>query len=461
MLNRAVSQRKLTDAGRKAFIAAIDPFHDAPIDGLQGWPDLNTEPSVVRHWKDSYTVKAKEDGGAILIHTYPTLTENAQGFASRRNGVIDTLSDQLSPTNSHTMASVCVYNYTAAQATADNCPLIATPSPQVFASVPDVSWLSDGPCRLLGLGVEIRDVTADLYKQGTLTVYEQAQAMEERSQMIIRAQTIAGVSYVQTPINVVPVIRPPAGLQEMLIQPTTRQWDAREGCYFVVAIGENNEPIYSDYVSPALSQTTNGSDIPSTINIDPLFIGPWATGSVNGDNLVMRPTILCRTDSKGVYLTGLNANSTFTITVSYFMETFPINSSPLYPLATKSAAYDPVALKIIAEAAKTLPIGVPVSMNPLGEWFWDVVSAVAPILATGASMIFPAAAPALLPAGVAISEMASRQVTREEKKQLKKEIRKDNKQMIKAEIKSIKAQNGPNKQKNNAKPAKAKAKTKA
>jgi len=55
-------------------------------------------------------------------------------------------------------------------------------------------------------------------------------------------------------------------------------------------------------------------------------------------------------------------------------ERFPTPSEPdLVVLAAPSAAFDPCALELYSRCMGKLPVGVPQGMNPLGEWFKDVL----------------------------------------------------------------------------------------
>jgi len=48
ILHQLVDKHALSQEGYEAVIAAVDPMHDRPIKDLQGWPDLESTPSVVR-----------------------------------------------------------------------------------------------------------------------------------------------------------------------------------------------------------------------------------------------------------------------------------------------------------------------------------------------------------------------------------------------------------------------------
>jgi hypothetical protein len=46
----------ITDSGKAFLIATLDPFHDAQIQNLAGYPDIEVSPSLVRMVKQSLTL---------------------------------------------------------------------------------------------------------------------------------------------------------------------------------------------------------------------------------------------------------------------------------------------------------------------------------------------------------------------------------------------------------------------
>jgi hypothetical protein len=411
LLQKAVNQHKLSPTGLAAFEFAVDPFHDKPIDNLRGWPDRVTAPSVVRKFKQSYTVTSVEAGGSILIYSWPILNQTTLHTASRRNAVVDTVQDSVS-TNTD-ISPVMVYRFNKLTADGDILPLVGQTNVAKEFTIP-TNYFESGPCRLLGLGIEVHDVTADIYKQGTLTICEVPQSLAETQTLTVRPQTIAGVTYAQTSVEAVDIRRFPVGLDTMTSYPKSLQWDAKEGCYCVSRFDSpDNDPRYAEYRIPWVNSSASAlTDRPATLNTAAKLIGQYAGGSVNGDNLVFTPNVFSPLDSKCIYLSGLNANSTFTVTVSYALECFPDLSSDLITLASSSSAFDPKALALISLVMKELPIGCPVADNPGGEWFWDTLETALPYLTGVAAAFFPEfALPIAGAAKLADSALQSRKST--------------------------------------------------
>ncbi len=428
VLNRAVKAHKVSESGIKAFLAAVDPFHDKPIEGLRGWPDLETGPSVIRKWKNTTTVKAIEDGGAVLVYTWPILNDAICNPVVRRNSVVDTITTGV--TTQMNIAPTVIYNLTKAQADAL---VIPNSNMQTFAHSVDDSYFGDGPVRIIGMGVEIQDVTADIYRQGTITTFQVPQSTADTEEVVVRAQTVSAVNYIQTPVQICKMFRYPPSLADMMKYPDTRQWAAREGAYIVVPFtGHENPAEAAEYRTPWIN--TTGSlpiDTPDTLNTTARHLGPYASGSVSGDNFIFLAHHYAPVHSRGAYITGLNANSTFTITTVFYLETFPLQSSPLVSLAQPSCPFDPKALALISLTMQRMPVAVPYSENPNGEWFWEAVESALPVLGTVASALFPEFSPLIGGAAAAGTKYAAERLADNKRKKAKK---KENAQKMRNQI---------------------------
>lgn len=430
LLNRAVNAHKVSESGIKAFLAAVDPFHDKPIDGLTGWPDLETAPSVVRHWKSSTTITCQEDGGSILVYTWPILNEVPMRTTVRRNSVVDKVILQ----DPSILAPVVIYSYNAAQSTAASLPLSAAAATH---AVPN-NYFTDGACRLIGMGLEIHDVTAELYKQGTCTTFEIPQSIADRELIQTVKLDIGAETFLPTCQEICRLIRPPSNLNEMLKYPSTQQWEAAEGAYTVVPFaGHENPPVFAEYRTPWVDSAPSlGLDIPGNLNTTDCLIGPWATPvPSSADHFVFLANAFSPTNSKGVYLSGLNKNSTFTITSTFYLESFPNQVSTLLPLARPSAAFDPKALALISTTMQNLPVACRVRDNPMGEWFWSALETAIPVLGSVTSALFPEFSPLIAPLAVSATKYAGNAKMEAKKRtERKAALKNEVKQMVKQDI---------------------------
>jgi hypothetical protein len=349
----------------------------------------------VRTINYSITLKAIDEGGSMLVMTYPILNATKIHATSRRNAIVDQVFDGVS-TDSY-LAPAIVYNYSAAQ-TAIGLALNGAGQPVRGAfTIPD-DYFEDGPVRMIGMGVEVRDVSNDLHKQGTLTCFEVPQSIGETENITIRAQSVTRdaveTDYIQTSVNAVPINKFPDNLGEMMLYPSTLQWACEDGCYTVVPYsGRDNYAVESEYRTPWMYGTESDNDKPGTLNTTSKFIGEWASGSPDGDNFVFLANNYAPVHSKGIYLSGLGAESEITFNFRMFLECFPTASSKLSTLAKRSAKFDPAALALISAAMKKLPVGVPVGNNLSGDWFWQTLEAALPYIGGIASVVFPEFSP--------------------------------------------------------------------
>lgn len=425
ILGAAVNRGLLTENGEAAVIAALDPFHDTRIKHQRGWPDLETAPSVNRCIRQSFTVKSNADGDNIMIYTWPILNKNFTERTARRNAVIDLITPGVS--TNFEVGGVTVRHFP------DLTDMTLTAGTHAWTSGLDAEYLDD-VCRLTGMGVEVTDVTAEIYKQGTLTAFQMPQSTAEPQTFFVRDVAVTldapaqnGIQRVlapaplaphpqPTPVQAYPLKKWPSQFSTIMQLEGTRQWGAKDGCYVVVPFhGRDNfagQPVYdvpAIYVDSAQAQEEVGG-----LNTAPFNIGQYAEPIIDQDALVFLANKFAPTHSKGILLSGLNANSTFTINVVYFIESFPDPADmSLITLAQPSASLDEVALEMISRGTQSLPIAVPVDENGLGDWFAEVVAEVAPWIgaAAGGLGFAPGALAAEAAATAAKAYMGSKMYT--------------------------------------------------
>lgn len=394
-MDYAVSKGELTISGKAAFIVATDPFHDTAIADWRGWPDLETAKSVTRCVRQSFTVKSSGDGDNLMLYTWPILNESVTHRASRRNSIIDLVTPGVS--TDFNLGPLTVMHY------ADTSTMTLTNGTYAWHSFLDPDYLLDD-CRLCGMGVEVYDVTAELYKQGTCTVFCVPQSTTEPepfwvkdvvfpSPMSSKGQQPFAPHPLGTPVQGIPLKKFPTSMAQIMELAGTRQWEAKDGAYAVIPFhGRDNFPGQPTYETPLLYvDTLDAHERVEFLNTTPFNIGGWATPLIENDNVVFLANKFSPVHSKGILLSGLNEKSTFTINVVYYLESFPApDNRQLITLAEPSAPLDELALELVSAATQSLPVAVPVCENGLGDWFAEVVAEVAPwIAAAGAGLGVP------------------------------------------------------------------------
>jgi len=387
-MEQLVKNGTLTESGKAAVIAACDPYHDLQIKSLEGWPDLQTSPSVVRCVKSSITTGPNVVAGvagSIIIYTMPIMNLSPTASGIRSNNSFRNLIGG----PSFNTVNIVKYNpadtdqYTVAKAT------------NISGSYIDDAYMGSLN-RVIGVGFEVHDVTAELYKQGTITAFEVPQSnILMPSVGTINPVTVGAATSELTAVGFTQVQKWPDSLDAAMYLDGTRQWEAKDGVYSVVSFQSSENPAtLSTYSQLLINNSSNTFDTPLTTSYVPCYLGNVdAANPINGFPLGIGSTQWIPMDSKGVIISGLNVNSQFTITANIFMETFPEVYDPLVTLARPSCEYDPIALEIISRAMKNLPVAVPVAENGLGDWIADVVAEIGPWVEAAAGYLMPPLAP--------------------------------------------------------------------
>jgi hypothetical protein len=265
-------------------------------------------------------------------------------------------------------------------------PPSANPSPFVRSAVTPAQ--SNGivlrhgitaPHRVVGAGFEVTNTTAPLYKSGSVVTYDSPSNWGELDTFMVGLQTglpAAPVAnhgaFVNTHFKV--MMGPPTTLDQAILMPNSKQWSAEEGAYCVAKFSSmDNE------VTCATSNVYSGSgtgqqanimvcqQLTATDSIGTGYFPNFITNQLQFYNLGNYNAYPF--NGVGSWFTGLDtANSSFQITVKWYLEVFPntFYEQNLIPTTSPSACYDPVALEVYARVVTQLPPAVPVKDNFLG-----------------------------------------------------------------------------------------------
>jgi hypothetical protein len=445
----------LSESGRNWATLALDPFHDFDIK-VCGLPDADTSRVVIESFTESAQISAPTgttgnwDAHVFSMPIGTTINcslgtdYNADVFAAINYTVYGTNSYQIvgrepshvyavgrsggagTGTSNYTMGLLNIDTFTTSggQLAPTNSFSNFTGGTHVVLGNPPVTF---GKRRLIAAGFEIHDTTAQLYKQGTLTSYRIPQAWTRENAIGIQStatQAAYGIyngtgyalgnyAYLGQ-LGLVPYRTcdlPPATIARAMTYPGSRQWEVKDGAYVALSqdVGRNflsfNESGYmsftdGDYVPTSVAsdiqQTPNGSYNAFFTNSSIIQTTTDTSGTISR-NLweIVPPQDIMRLPyhTSGCMLTGLNVNSTFTVTLRTFWEISPdlgdLNGSVLVPLTEPSPEYDPIALELYQRAVATLPVAVPVGMNAEGDWGDWVLRALSAAAVPVASMLLP------------------------------------------------------------------------
>lgn len=396
ILEMMVSRGSLTPSGKDFLVAALDPMHDTQLPNLQGWPDLESASSVIRCFKHSKTISKPSSvtgNWDCVIQSFPLLNTLEMKLSSSRsnNWILPTAN-----AGTVTWSPVSILSTTSGN-TIDTTKLFdpITYPDYSFSGVDFDPTVLGSRGRLVGIGFEVNNTTSQLYKQGTVTVYRQPQQPALKSNTWFYASSSNG--YPAIPFDASVFSNFPIDLGETMLLAGTRQWKAADGVYVVVPFaGVENPAMGADYRQPVFQ--VNSHDEVGVVNTTKVIF-PKNISSLN-DKLIFQANRFTPSQSCGAYFTGLSAETTLTLQVNFYYESFPtVLDTEIVTLAKPSADYDAVALALYQHALNSLPVGVPANMNGFGDWFAGIVSNVAKYGGAAIGSMVPGLGPVIAGAG--------------------------------------------------------------
>lgn len=399
--------------------SALDPFHDLQLEHLRGYPDVSTEPSVV--------VKIRQ---AVTIARPPGLPQGATWDCHIVTSPIDfspvtdsaVVSGRVTPFGNNTRPTTAgvageiigsgnrlarmdglLINSVPSDATnganmtftPGHCPL--TPAGGYAMQQINLDNYLDfedtdlGVYRIIYSGFEVVNTTAQIYKQGAVTVYEYGNSYEMGASM----PTTYGPgndNFLDYPLSQPTTFFrcPPNTLAEAKIMPGSHSWAAQDGCYNTAKFQSENKfqgmtrrpwaICQNNPTAPSAGGYFTGNSHGSFICDGSLYNlnvssttgpGPGDVGAYGG------PMHFSHMNTTGAYFTGLSEQTTLFVTWRVGVERLPSANKPAFlALAQPSAVFDPNALVLYNMVANVLPPGCPQGYNDAGKWFRWISDAV-------------------------------------------------------------------------------------
>lgn len=399
-----LNKRIVLPTSRAWLTAALDPFHDWQYD-IDGLPDEKGAPSVVQIHNQVYTLTAP---------TSATANWDASVFFTGLTGPINYSMEMFS---NHSMSSFMHYNsgipVTGAQFNTLNIRACSA-GHECFNAGPvetDSTAVALGAyeegaadaCRLIGVGIEIVNTTADIYKQGSVTVAMLPDACVDVGTVLYH--DVNAAPWLDKEFQSDKLTTMPSCVGQLRTVPGATTWAAKDGVYMIPRLtslpkGLVNHPAagricqFKEYTAagvsrnwaypvPTHSETLSGITVPNMYN-----------NYVSGFTPIQ------------AYFTGLSNETTLTITMRTIVEYFPPVMSPLLPLASPSAPYDPKALELYNWIITEAPYAVPVGENASGDYFRKIL-AVIRSLAPIAGGLFEGIAPGSSAVGASVGAVAN------------------------------------------------------
>jgi len=414
VLEKIGSRLGLTPEGKQWLIAAVDPYHDTPVD-CRGYPDTNEAASVVQVVKMSAQISqpgvTANTNWDLHIHSFPWETPLVStpgnylnsNTTDQRGGNGPWLVGSSITTSTPGFSSAIGFGSVSYDSGPAGSTTLFTASSNGIVSpfYNELRPYLNGEYRIIAKGFEVINTTSELNVQGLCTVYRQP------CEPVDAAMTTSVVSPTTTQFglafpSVIQTAMPPLGTQETLLLDGSKQWKAKEGCYVVSTLSSPELPTGQINCSPNMLLSINdpgrgtppnagsawnlgrapGNSIPSAFQYLPL------AGDIPLNVLSFGAADFQNFNHAGAYFTGLSYETTLQLNVIYYIERFPSQQdSDLVVLARHSCRNDCVALDLYSEIVREMPVGVPQRMNGLGEWFSDAVSSAADFISPVLSAI--------------------------------------------------------------------------
>jgi len=370
VLDKLERSAGLTQDGRDWLIACVDPFHDSDI-ALAGYPDMTTDSTVVQLIKKQIQVTVPTTGNGTVagganwdcqISMFPMSTSQQlfTGVNIQQN-----TGNQSNPSQT-TLVSVGGLVVASGPQGSQMWPDNATPTPTITyqsSVASDFSDFAKGNLRVLGMGFEVINTTAEINKQGQVTVFRMPNVFTPSDSVV----TIATTPSVNANIHYLLSRFPPSTLSNAQLLFGSRSWAASEGAYVVSRL--------SDITNP-MTQPVNTCHAWTSVDFDASQAGSAEVWSSTFPLNPMKLNTFHPFDLSGAHFTGLSNTTTLTVTIRWIVERLvgPAEKD-LVVLATPSAAYDPLALELYTRCLHNMPPGVMLKENALGDWFRSALSA--------------------------------------------------------------------------------------
>jgi hypothetical protein len=344
-----------------------DPFHDYKLQ-LAGYPDMDGALSTVQMFTDTTTI-TKPSGTTgewdCCVGNYPLINvaNTTSGFfrLDMRAGTTGWYQDTVES------GTGGVWQLRPIQVTAGDNGTNLNPVDETTT----LGNIEFGGCqtsavalrfvkaRIIAQGIEIHNVTPELYKSGSVIV---GMVPQDVSKNYRKVYNNTGPASGYRPTS--DLLALPSNSEDAIRVVNSSQWEASRGAYLPVSLSTmNNEPenaSSSDLVLRAES-------LQSAVASSSMVADPTASGNeyFSSDQINQ----LAHTNSHYAFFSGLSAESVLTVTTRTFVEFFPGMNSAITPMCSPSSGFDIKALALYSYMLREMPAGVPVDENPAGEYF--------------------------------------------------------------------------------------------
>jgi len=370
-----------------ALTNALDPFHDTATTTV-GWPTSSPCESVVQVYTSTRAISAPASaaGGNWDCHVF-TLPEFSQQqyqvglTGDNADSRVNSIATQATPTI--TLGPV---NSVSGPTGVALLPQSVAWNPAALGLEwwnPDLTAAYPGQKKIQSVSFEVHNVTPKLTVGGSVAVYEQSSDITGYG-CAIQNDTVMSIA--NDYINCSPL--PPNEIDDVLLLPKSKQWNAEYGCYVVAKCDPDDNKFQKANMS---ARGFTVSDPTLAANSYGLFYvgAPFARYGVTTYG---RPnaTFPINWNVSGAYFTGLPNSTVLQITTKVIVESVPTSENQqLVVLSRPPAMYDENFFRLYKQVAIALPPGVMVSENAKGEWWKRILGAVEKFAPMVGGMLMP------------------------------------------------------------------------
>jgi hypothetical protein len=371
--------------------AVLDGFHDHEFT-MEGVPDQMIAGSVRQCVRQTATIAVP--GGITgnwdcnivsFPDSLPYLSPQYQQDVNTVGGITSGLNSYQGGTQNYLAGGII--GYASASGAAQN---MGSATPMVMASVQASKSSSSqryianvpGSWREYARSIEVINSTAPLYQQGQCIVWRQPMPSITEATTSFMMDPSQTTGSLPGAFSAVRAPSPPASSAEAIQLMGSREWHAKEGCYFMNTSNGDDNPLINGQYMYTLWYDDNFNDVS--------VHGPqWDIRGPTGYSVpAYRPTAYQPFNMSGAYFVGLSNQTTLTVSVRSYVEIFPSQiGNTLTSLASPSAPYDERARRLYAECMKTMPPGVMLCENGFGDWLSDVAGKIANFVSPVANVV--------------------------------------------------------------------------
>jgi len=398
VLDRLQHAVGLTDDGRNALLQLANPFTDFEFRKV-GYPDSVESNSVIQAVRRSTTISkpASVSSGtwdcnifSLPIANNTAVTNAPAGGCYAGHNLYMTLSGGSGCGNVGPVT--VIRGASGAQLNPTNYGGATTDF--FSAALALGTEFSTGNSRVIGMGFEVHNTTAELYRQGAVCTYRApVNNMLDRTarQMLLwtgatptPTTVLSGGATSQFSMDDVPGL-----LADAMLLAGSRQWEAADGAMIVPTLISGDVPVTRSESCDLviLGSGTQSMTMPFYVSGTEDIVFRWACGRqciFERSNVVGYEGAYTRDTSPqkftnfnvgGAFFSGLSLETTLTVNVIYYVERFPTSKdTDLVVLANPSPKFDPAFWPLYAACMREMPTGVKVADNADGDWFYELVS---------------------------------------------------------------------------------------